>query len=267
MKNHIDILNQRIIEIYENHQNELRKAGLNTQDKYSNIFCPSVPNEWDMTSKKILIVGQEGHWTKRYKIFENIAACQDWALKFTEYQLSEDTQPKEYIYNDYKEVFTKNCKSFWKRFRFIFGNANDSAFIYANIDSICSLDPQNKYKITENERAVLHGQTIKPVFDDLIKVTGANIVVLFGWHTTSLKHEFKCLYDELYPAGTWETKKFKEHSCIYQTTINNVHYIATYHPSYPIAGVKLEKYKNNEAYDEAILKTINDIRIDNTRNK
>lgn len=236
-------LNLKIREIYSNFIKELEvKAPQLLGEEYSNIFCTGILDEWEQARNKVMIIGEEAAWGRRTKYDDEIKSCQEWILNFLNDQVKET-----------KFGFDKNNYPFWKRFRLIVEQLpKNSAFCYANIDCINNPNTNNG-ALTSKERAALHSTDIK-ILQEVVNLIKPTIVIFFGWHNKSLKHEFNSLYNKVYPEKEGNTSHFIKNGVLGCYQESNRIYILSYHPSYPIARTK--QYKNNNEYDNAIVELI-----------
>ena len=243
-------INEEIREVYKQYIKELtvNHNYLLDKSKFSNFFVTGVLDNWEEKPNKILIVGEEGAWKKSVNYQDEITACQDWVIKEL-----------------YEQLYGKkdNKGSFWKRARKIAETFKNASFGYANIDAINSLESSNG-ALVYKDRKELHLTNTK-LLNEVVKIIKPTLVIFFGWHNVSLKHEFEGLYDKIYPEKHGNTRHFRnEKRAIGNYFENGVNYLFTYHPSYAISRTKL--YKNNEEYDFYIMQTIKKILGENNEN-
>ena len=243
----IDI-NKQIREIYKSYFVELKEKSpeLFNREEFSNIFVTGVLDNWTTATNRIMIVGEEAAWRETSEWGDDIESevdnSQDWVIQF----LHDQINPQKY-------GFKKNRRSFWKRFRKIACRLQDASFCYSNIDSINSLKTKNKALKTA-DREKLHSTEIR-ILRKVVKIIKPSLVIFFGWHNISLKHEFDSLFKKVYPKSAGDTSHFiNEKKVIGCYEEEGAKYIFTYHPSCVIANTK--QYINNEEYEEAIIKLI-----------
>lgn len=243
----IDI-NKKIREIYKLYfvQIKDKHSELFNREEFSNVFVTGVLDDWETAKNRIMIVGEEAAWRDISDwgyIEREVENSQEWVIKL----LYDQINPPKY-------GFKKNRRPFWKRFRRIAERFQNASFCYANIDSINSVKTKNKaLKIVDRKK--LHSTKIR-ILQEVINIIKPTLVIFFGWHNVSLKHEFEDLYNKIYPYKEGDTSNFiNEEKAIVDYDKDGIKYIFTYHPSYVMARTK--KYANNEEYEETIIKRIN----------
>ena len=235
--------NEAILKAYDEYKKSLEKYAPELLDKnnFSTIFCTGVPTvefgfpiDWDKATNRILIIGQEAWWTTNKDLFSCFKNTQEWVLKYERCQLYETNWPYAMYINGAKyEDTTKNTGAFWSKFRKVEEccDKSNTAFCYANIDAICDLKAK-KGKM-DKHRDKLHATDIYQIMRKVIEIIAPTVVILFGWHDLSLRHEIPELIDnnnDLYPNGKWNTQNFQQMNKVYKQTIDGRTYFMTYHP-------------------------------------
>lgn len=231
-----DKINQNICAIYEKWYDEVqyRHPYLFTE-KFSNVFCPGVTDEWTTVSMRILIVGEEATWKSRSLYPEyadnELQKCQRWIIDDLSAQVSGDTK--------------HHPSPFWRRIHALHSAFPNAAFCWGNID--CINDAVTKRALKEKDRTALHDCDTQ-LIRELIELIQPTHIVFFGWHNTSLRHEFPDLCDVVYPGVFGDTQYMKENGYIVKTIWQDKAVVFTYHPQW--------LKTNSSAYIERLIKVL-----------
>lgn len=226
-------INQKIITLYRQWKDEIQvKTPYLMSEKFSNIFCTGVLEDWCTSDVRILILGEEATWQSRnnysYTDETELQECQQWIL------------------NDLKTKLQRNEKNtpFWRRVFAIREAFPNASFCWTNIDCI---NTDKGEKLYEKDRKALHSCDTRLV-RELVDCINPTHIVFFGWHDTSLIHEFPELCSVVYPEKFGDTKFLKENGYIVKTEYNRKKVVFTYHPSWPKA--------NSDAYIERLIEML-----------
>ena len=192
---------------------------------YSNPYYVSIPNNWEISQQRIMIVGEEGNgswgcgksygWTEQepaytIKSIEKIQYYNTWAI---------EKYPQQ------------NKSPFWRRFKKIMDFGYPC--IWNNLDKIYSFDTSRKekgkklnYQLTTAEEIQLHSVPTKILHEEITTLK-PTVVVFFGWYPKSLRLELPQIYDELYSHQSEWSK-----TALWHFVSENIIYIFTYHPSW-----------------------------------
>ena len=212
-------INIDIIDIYKKWQKEIKNSYPNLlSEDYSNVFCTGILENWITSDMRILIVGEEATWKSRkdyeYNDENELQQCQQWILNDLNQQLYDNT--------------VKNHSSpFWQRIQIIHAAFPKAAICWTNIDVINNAKTHRA--LSENDRQKLHSCKTR-VLREVVELTKPTHILFFGWHNTSLKHEFPELISEVYPNKYGDTGYMKENGYILKTNYNDIHIVFTYHP-------------------------------------
>ena len=223
-ENNMNTINDRIRDLYVAWLSELRAVSPQLlTGNFSNVFCTGVPNGWSDAEKRILIVGEEATWGSRDNYpyggdTQECQECQKWIL--------------DYLYGQLFG-FSENRSPFWRRFRRLHAAHPEAAFAWTNIDVINTRDGK---ALSASDRSALHKPAIRPLLNQVTQIMNPSHVVFFGWHNTSLKHEYPDFIEKLYPNGCHDNSLLRDHGYIFRLSDESRRYIFTYHPSWPKAS-------------------------------
>ena len=214
------MINEKIRALYERWRGEVQcKYPYLFEQNFSNIFCPGITDDWAKSNIRMLIIGEEATWGSRslYPKYEDneLLECQRWIIDDLSTKLSSDT---------------KRCSSnFWKRI-YAFQNAfPNAAFCWSNID--CINNAVTKGALKEKDRKALHDCDTQ-LIRELVELIQPTHMVFFGWHNTSLKHEFPDLCDVVYPDAFDDKQYLKKNGYIVDTVWKGIKVVFTYHPQW-----------------------------------
>lgn len=232
------IMKEALKELYEQWSNEIEtNCSALVEGEYSNPYYVSIPEDWETSKLRIMIVGEEGYgtwgcgkscgWNEQdppytIKDVENIQRYNAWAIKtYTE----------------------QNKTAFWRRFKKIM--AFGYPCIWNNLDKIHSIIKRKrlKHKLTNVEKQLLHSTPTK-VLKREIEILKPTIVVFFGWYYESLCKELPEICKLLYPKGKEDDSLWK--NTVYQINKDNITYVFTYHPSW---GYRTKGYEEKVMND------------------
>jgi len=202
-----------------------------SDDKYSNPYYISPPEDWELSQNKIMIVGEEGYGKRGAGKEENLSIeeIQREIKKYTEIQLSNDKTSD--LYN--------STSAFWRRARKI--KELGASVIWDNIDKIhLRIGFAKSCRLTEKDRKKLHSSNIK-ILQEEINILNPTIVIFFGWYKTSLKSELPDVYEELYKNA------IKLEKDVYVIEKGKITYIFTWHPSF-----------QTKDYEQKVMKKVSD---------
>lgn len=243
--------NKELIDAYKEWAKSLPDKFRETHSNcYSNLFCTGVTPKWCKSDVRILIVGEEPKWGSRIAqkdeyqfdmIDEEIKGIQAYCIEVEEsIELKEDNEPETIV------DFKWSRSPFWRRYKKIFdlgSNLNIKlSCAWTNIDKIC----MNKKALTNKVRKELHDKEVVKILHKEIEIMKPTHIIFFGWHVSSLEHEFSelnkqwngCKYQEIENIENYEGKTF----------------VLTYHPSW---GVKKKGFINkNKKYEDEVIESI-----------
>ena len=213
------------------------------EEDYSNPYYVDIPDNWESSQQRIMIVGEEGNgkwgcgktygWTKQepaytIKDIDKIQYYNTWAIKtYTE----------------------QNKTPFWRRFKKI--RDLGSPCVWNNLDKIHSTVKRKglKYQLSKAEEQFLHSTPTK-VLQKEIEILKPTIVIFFGWYYESLHKELPEVSALLYPNGKSDDSLWKCTVCTIEK--DNITYIFTYHPNW---GSRRKGYE--EQAINAVIKALN----------
>lgn len=230
-----ELINANIISMFEQWRIEIKERNpYLLSDKFSNIFCTGVMDEWPQASMRVLIVGEEATWRSRsnYEYTEEteLQECQSWIINDLKSQLSGSVK--------------KRRSPFWRRIHAIHDAFPNAGICWTNIDCI---NTERRGKLSEKDRKALHDCRTKPVAQ-LVELIQPTHIVFCGWHNTSLQHEFEDLCPVVYPEAFGNTEYMKANKYIVDTKYHGQTVVFTYHPSWLRA--------NSDAYIGRILQLL-----------
>lgn len=211
MKNEKDInatlfvLFKSYVDVLEKQHPELRT------ESYSSVYCTTAPNGWSNSKNRFLIIGEEGYGVKPH--FSTSEEEVSWAQEFN----------ADYLRQQIYENRDKRSP-FWRRFRSIseFGECSWSNFdkIHYQKDS----SKRNNCPLSDKDRTALH--SLPQLIKYEIEYLNPTLVVFFGWHWESLKHELRGVYEKLRKIDNpGKSKPFLLED-------DNIKYLIAYHPNF-----------------------------------
>ena len=214
------LLYKSYIDIMEKQYPELRA------ELYSSVYCTTAPAEWTNSENRFLIIGEEGYGKKPHfpTAEEEVLWAQEFNADYLRQQLYENRD---------------NRSRFWQRFRRIseFGKCS-----WSNFDKIHNQkdnSSRNNCPLSENDRAKLH--SLPPLLKREIDYLSPTLIIFFGWHWVSLKHELPSVYDKM--------KMLDKPGRVKPLLIedDNKKYLVAYHPSF-----------RTREYEDTIISLINE---------
>lgn len=216
----IEKTNSDIIDIYEKWRKEIAAVyPYLLGEDFSNVFCTGVLKNWRTSNMRILVVGEEATWKSRkfynYNGADELQQCQQWILDELNKQLYDDT-------------VKKHISPFWRRMRVIHAAFPNASIGWTNIDVINS---KSCRALREEDRQALHSCKTQ-VLREAVALLKPTHILFFGWHNTSLQHEFPELMKKVYPRKYGDTVFMKENGYIFKTDYEEKIVVFTYHPSW-----------------------------------
>ena len=171
-------INAEILSVYEQWRREIKeKCPYLLSESFSNIFCTGAKEGWSDADVRILIVGEEARWKSRkyynYSDADELKECQKWIINEIRTQL-------------YDDAIKKHKSGFWRRIRKLHSAFPEAQFCWTNIDVI---NTKWGNALKERDRKSLH-RCDTQVLREVVRLLEPTHIVFFGWHNTSLLHEF-----------------------------------------------------------------------------
>ncbi len=230
-------MEKELRELYEKWSDEIvSKCSALLGKEYSNPYYVSIPENWENSPQRIMIVGEEGYgeWGCGKK-YGQTPQDPPYTIKSIE-QLQE--------YNSWV-IKTKKSSSkltpFWRRFNKIL----DLGFpcIWNNLDKIHSTIKRSKlkYKLSNGEEQLLHITPTK-ILQKEIEILKPTIVIFFGWYSIALRAELPKVF-ELFD----KDRKSHKDKNIHKVELDKITYIFTNHPRWGIT---------KKGYEEEVLNLV-----------
>jgi len=226
---------KELMDMYDKWYNELGKINdrmflPEKSNQFSNPYYVDVPDNWESSPNRIMIIGEEGRGSgNKYNKEEMI-------------KYNRDVRQAK-LYGE-KNGYEKNITNFWIRFKKVkcLFDGQSCSFIWNEIDKVHK-NIGNDCVLNNTQRKYLHSTDTKILAEE-IRITKPTMVIFFGWHYISLKEELPelckliCLDEKNY-ITRWNNEK------ICSFLIDGITYILANHPN----------FKKHE-YEDAVINEI-----------
>ncbi len=209
-------VNDELVKYYKKWANEIKVVCPEfLSAEYSNPYFVSIPEQWESSKHKIMIVGEEGYG--------------EWGCGKAEGWTIDDIEKiQNYNLQVAKKIIEKGSdrRKFWTRF---IGVSNlGYPCIWNNLDKIHHLR-KGKCRLNVEEEILLHSTETK-ILQNEIDVLKPNFIIFFGWYYEALSRELPEICKQLYPKGKLDNSLWK--NSFYNIEDNGTNYIFSYHPSW-----------------------------------